>query len=286
MVDKGIQELISEILRYNVDAGPVSADTLAIVTNQLNSRIRGRGLTAWEILYQRDHESGSQLDLDDGKLADLQENTRLINQQASAKHKAEGGPVAKSADVVPGSLVYIKNDRSKNRGRERYFVVDVRGNDCVLKKMLKTQIRAKEQILKLTEVMLVTPSTVCREDYERGFDSSDEDEMLLPSGSGTKVAVDNIQTNHRSDSLNDNIQVNRPDNFTQIAPELNITDNYEQSHSSDDVTPEENLVAPDSLMATDHTVAESPIAPVASEDGGRKSSRLRKKPVWMEDYEP
>ena len=181
--------------------------------------------------------------------------------------------------------MYIKNDKSKNRGRERYFVVDVRGNDCVLKKMLKSQLRAKEQILKLTEVMLVTPNTVCREDYERGFDSSDEDEMLLPSGSGANVAADSIQTNHRSDSLNDNIQVNRPDNFNQIPPELDIADNYEQSHFSD-ITPEENPVIPDSLMAADHTVAESPIAPVASEDGGRKSSRVKRKPAWMQDYEP
>lgn len=289
VVDKGIQELISEILKYNVDAGPVSADTLAIVTNQLNSRIRGRGLTAWEILYQRDHESGSQLDIDDEKLAHLQENTRLVNQHASAKHKADGGPVAESADIVPGSLVYIKNDRSKNRGRERYLVVDIRGNDCVLKKMLKSQIRAKEQTLKLTEVMLVTPNTVCRMDYDKGFDSSDEEEVSIPSGVGTDISVDNIQSNHRTDSLNDNIQVNQPDAFINHIPqELNLANNYEQSqsHFSVDAIPEENSVVSDiSSVPTERTVAKPPIVPVVNEQDGRKSSRVRKKPSWMMDYE-
>ena len=58
VVDKGIQELISEILKYTEEAGPVTAEILAIVTNQLNSRIRRRGLSSWEILYQRDHSTG------------------------------------------------------------------------------------------------------------------------------------------------------------------------------------------------------------------------------------
>ena len=175
VIDKGIQELITEILKYTEEAGPVTAEILAIVTNQLNSRIRGRGLTSWEILYQRDHNSGAQLDIDDKTLATLQENTRLSNQISSAKHKAVGGNVVQPAKVVPGSLVYIKKDGDKTRGRDRYIVVSVSDNDCVLKKLLKSQIMQKEHHLKLTEIMLVTPNTECRVDYTHGLDSSDDD---------------------------------------------------------------------------------------------------------------
>ena len=86
--------MITEILKYAEEAGPVTADILAVVTNQLNSRIRGRGLTSWEILYQRDHNTGAQLDIDDKALADIQLNTRIANQITSAQHKSKGGPVA------------------------------------------------------------------------------------------------------------------------------------------------------------------------------------------------
>ena len=155
VVDKGIQELISEILKITVEAGPVSENILAIVTNQLNSCIRGRGLTAWEILYQRDHDTGVQLDIDDKSLADQQMNTRIANQIASAKHKAAGGKVAQPANIVPGSLVFIKNEGDKTRGRDRYIVVSVDSNDCVRKKLVKSRLMHKEHHLKLTKIMLV-----------------------------------------------------------------------------------------------------------------------------------
>ena len=71
----------------------------------------------------------------------------------------------------------IKKDGDKTKGRERYIVVSVSGNDCVLKKLAKSQIMQKEHHLKLTEIMLVTPNTECRVDYTRGFDSSDDEAL-------------------------------------------------------------------------------------------------------------
>ena len=40
IVDKGIRELSSEILRAHPDGGPISSDQLAVSVNQLNSCIR------------------------------------------------------------------------------------------------------------------------------------------------------------------------------------------------------------------------------------------------------
>ena len=50
VIDKGIQELGSELLRMYPEGGSVTAAQLAVVVNQLNSRIRNRGLSSWEIL--------------------------------------------------------------------------------------------------------------------------------------------------------------------------------------------------------------------------------------------
>ena len=56
-----MREVAIEILRYDPEAGPVTLDSFAVITSQLNSRIRNRGLSAWGILHQRDQESGHQL---------------------------------------------------------------------------------------------------------------------------------------------------------------------------------------------------------------------------------
>ena len=264
VVDKGIQELISEILRYNTDAGPITADTLAVVTNQLNSRIRGRGLTAWEILHQRDHETGSQLDIDDEKLMQLQESTRITNQHASAKHKAHGGPVAQAAEVVPGSLVYIKSDHSKNRGRERYIVVDVQGNNCILKKLLKSKIMAKEYTLKLTEVMLVTPNTVCRMDYERGLDSSDDEDTNVVSTVASNNSRDHVVP-PVSEPAVDTVIHEEPPSFMHESTETSVV------AAADDVV--------DEIVPVTQELVPPP------ENSNRRSARTRNTPTYLKDYE-
>ena len=281
VVDKGIQELISEILKYNTDAGPITADTLAVVTNQLNSRIRGRGLTAWEILHQRDHETGNQLDIDDEKLMKLQESTRINNQHSSAKHKAKGGSIAQSADVVPGSLVYIKHDRNKNRGRERYIVVDINGSTCTLRKLLKSQIRSQDYTLKLTEVMLVTPSTMCREDYHKGLDSSDDDEVAT---NNTAIPVD------RHEHANSSLVVN-----TSSAIDLNHVNNVDLTEVSEPVLDHVEIHDPTvipglELTANDPAVTsqEEILVPSVAESSSveqRRSTRRKNPPAWMKDYE-
>ena len=74
VVDKCIQELIAELLRINPEGGQTNPVELAQAVNQLNSRIRGRGLSSWELLTQRDSESGSQLILDDKTLSEIRCN--------------------------------------------------------------------------------------------------------------------------------------------------------------------------------------------------------------------
>ena len=51
VIDKGIQEFESEILRYEESNKTLTPDTLRIITDQLNQRIRNRGLSSKEIIF-------------------------------------------------------------------------------------------------------------------------------------------------------------------------------------------------------------------------------------------
>ena len=104
VAEKAVREVAIEILRYDPEAGPMTVDSLALITSQLNPHIRNPGLSAWEILHQRDQESGHRLPFIDQELSKLQSEKRKTNQTASAKHKAQGGPPARPADIQLGLL--------------------------------------------------------------------------------------------------------------------------------------------------------------------------------------
>ncbi len=173
-VDKAIRELSSEIIRLYPEGGPISDSQLSVAVNQLNSRIRNRGLSAWEILNQRNQFTGEQFDIDDLKLSEQQSELRAANQLYSAKHKAGGKPLAKSASVGKGSLVYIKSEGDKHNARSRYLVVDILKDCCTLQKFAKSQLRSKKYQLKLSEIYPVQPEQIEIEGDIRDLDVSDE----------------------------------------------------------------------------------------------------------------
>ena len=74
IAEKGIQELEDELKHEYSDGGPVTNSTLALVTATLNMRLCSRGLSAKEIVYQRDNIAGEQLNFADEHLATSQLN--------------------------------------------------------------------------------------------------------------------------------------------------------------------------------------------------------------------
>ena len=176
VADKCIQELISELLRINPEGGQTNPIELSQAVNQLNSRIRGRGLSSWEILTQRDGHSGTGIDIDDSILTDMQTTTRSQNQAASSINKACGGDLAEPAIISVGSLVYIKDENNKLKARDRYMVIGIEGIWCTLKKLLKSSLRDKTYRLKTTEVFPVNSNITLNETYLRGCEEVDEDE--------------------------------------------------------------------------------------------------------------
>ena len=268
VIDKGISELISEILRLKPEGGQIDEIDLSLAVSQLNARIRGRGLTAWEILVQRDSVTGQRLDIDDEVLLQGQIDTRNGNQVSSAKFKARGGDLAMPAKVSVGSLVYVKNEGGKTQARDRYLVVRICGNDCVLKK-LGSKFRNKEYSLKLTEVYPVTPNVLQDENVMRGMELSDEEETHVP----LVVATDQEKQNDvpSSPSLGDSAMV-----ATDVASE-------DPLEAAGPVGPDMDLTS-DMDVVTDDRLEEIPVV-IAEPDGVRRSDRARRKPRWTEQYD-
>ena len=89
IIDKGIQELEHKMINIDPSGGPLTE--VPLVVEVLNTRIRNRGLSAREILFQRDQNTNSQLSLDDTSLALEQTalcegNHNAINHEVTHHH--------------------------------------------------------------------------------------------------------------------------------------------------------------------------------------------------------
>ena len=76
VVDKCIQELEQELILIESDGRILTQSALDTSLNNLNLRICSQGLSAKEIVLQRDQQSGTQLDINDKQIAKQQESNR------------------------------------------------------------------------------------------------------------------------------------------------------------------------------------------------------------------
>ena len=272
VADKGIVELISELLRFCPEGGSVNEPELAHVTNVLNSRIRDRGLSAWEILFQRDIDSLKQLDFHDGDLAQAQVDHRVEKQ--GAVHKSSNKKTAKAADVHPGSLVYIKEDGDKTRSRERYLVTKVDGNMCTLLKLNKSKLQKKEYALKVTEVFPVKPTIDVSYANDRGLDDISDEELDTPTpvSQPSELPIDINDTQDQA-ILQDTGLNTFDDSVGDPAIESLPTQNVLSSSETSD-----NIVDLSSSSDQEQVDAEEQIPP-------QRSSRKKRPPVWSKDYD-
>ncbi len=266
VVDKVIRELVSELLRLNPAGGQTNDIELSHAVSQLNARVRGRGLSSWEVVTQRDATTGVALDLNDELLSQMQKDTRVDNQISSAQHKASGGPLAVPADISVGSLVYIKDDKSKLRGRERYIVVAKDGTDCTLKKLLKSTLRNQNHKLKTTEIFPVSSNVVRNESYLRGWDGvDDEDEEF------------------------DVVEVS-PSVVTPVEESPSAVSPFQYADTAS--VPEDSTLPTDVVDVTTSIIPANNVSADSSTSLGnrdlappqRKSARARQAPPWQKDY--
>ena len=141
-------------------------------TATLNTRIRNRGLSAREILFQRDDHTGVQLNFSDDALSQQQLENRQDNHRSSALSQAPKGRHAIRADVNVGDLVYIKSDGDKHSAREKYIVVQTDWDHMLAKELKGSQFRSKLYNLRYDEVYPVPSpnhtSGTCHQDETYG----------------------------------------------------------------------------------------------------------------------
>ena len=65
VAERAVQEVEEELLKLDPRGSAVSQSMLAIATSNLNAKLRSRGLSAREMLYQRDQFSNAQISMSD-----------------------------------------------------------------------------------------------------------------------------------------------------------------------------------------------------------------------------
>lgn len=114
-VDKGIQELQSEIIRIQPEEIPITTAQLSQSLMMLNNRLRRNGqLSAKNIMFSRDENSEKKLNLDDNYLA----REHLLTKQANNKRKNKNTQVSNDPVMFkPGQAVMLKDNPAKHKVR-------------------------------------------------------------------------------------------------------------------------------------------------------------------------
>ena len=199
VAEKAIEELEIELKKLYPTGNLLLPADLSIAIKTLNSRVRNRGLSAYEIIYQRDFNSGKQLNLDDDALGKFQYHSRLQNHAASAKSKTPNKSKSKipKFNINPGDLIYVKSDGTKHVSRDRYLVTSCNPNFVNARKLVGSQFRTKEYELKRSEVFPVpnsgsgkgTESTIDHDYSDSGdlTESENEEDNVSVSSRESKI---------------------------------------------------------------------------------------------------
>lgn len=154
VAEKCNKELEEEFCKLKPEGGILSDLDLTIALNVLNSRIRNRGLSAKEILFQRDQFGGSQLSFSDCNFAESQREIRETNHDYSSKCKAPRGRRPEKFDFRVGNLVHLKSERDKNAARPLYIIVSLDSEFLYLRKFSGSCFRSKLYTVKYSDVYL------------------------------------------------------------------------------------------------------------------------------------
>ncbi len=159
VAERGVEELELELLKQEPSGGMVSELSLATATARLNARIRTRGLSAREMLFQRDQFTNNQIPVTDMDLINEQHQAKLKNHQYSERSKAPLKDMRSDAVVDVGDIVYVHNDASKLKARDRYIVASSDNDWLYIRKFVGQQLRSNSYKVKRSECYKV-PSLI------------------------------------------------------------------------------------------------------------------------------
>ena len=147
IIDNACREFHKECLRLKPNGGQISEIERAIITDNLNQRIRVTGFSSRQIYFQRDDFTGEHNCIDDSRLAKEIEERRM---------SAHNIPTATQDESIKvGDNVMLKDDKNKLKGREPYHVVDINEELDPMTTVQKqdNQFRAKRYKVKRSELI-------------------------------------------------------------------------------------------------------------------------------------
>ena len=211
IAEKAVKEFRQQKLKFKIEGGKITDTERALITSSLNKLIRGRDVSAREIILNRAQHTSEDLNLDDEILASKQESLRLQNHPQSAKSKVRKGVPAKQSNIWPGALVFLKKDLSKLKGRELYIVVSVDEENpefCLIKKAVK-QLRVENYKVKLTEISLSPNQSApeASEDQTENLSNDEENTNDVQEPQESKIG-NNAKYNLRKNTRKNYLQLN------------------------------------------------------------------------------
>ena len=195
-------------MNLNTAGGRISEIERSIITRNMNSRIRERGLTSKEMAFNRDQGSNEVKPSNDNMMAKEQLRKRL-----------ERHPNIEEVDLKckVGDNVFLKLDISKQLGRELYKVIRLFQKDsekwAVIQKC-EHKFMSKEYEVKLSEIFIAIPSKHhdgCANNSEGdsdtdAIDKETEDVSNISENDSATPAIDKESEDPNSESENQAVE--------------------------------------------------------------------------------
>lgn len=247
VIDKGIRELVREVLILQPSGGQISSKMLSEAVANLNCRYRRSGMSSQEMWTMRDQITGEQLPISDLNLITEQYQSRIANHPHSQKSKSKGKPSNPKANVAVGSLVFLYADRNKVTARERYLVTAINGDDVKIRKFCKKLFGLKEYDTKLSEMYCVPSLEDSGLPRRECDDSSSDDDIPY-----LQTLPDQAKSNKPKDpAVSDTDDTSESDDEISVSSEYNTpsdTSVFEDQEERDDPTfPEPRNLIPSTM---------------------------------------
>ena len=200
VAERAIRELHSELNRVLEGSSVISEQILARAVANLNSRIRGEGVSSREIWTQRNQFSGEQIPIKDKMLIRSQEEKKEKSHIPSATYKSRGKRATDVAPVHKGDIIYINTDREKTHPRERYIVIETYKDACKVQKFVGMQLRARPYMVNRSNLIIVQPWEFENTSSNESDDDDEANEVKVKK-SDEKGNVGDRQLNNLDESV-------------------------------------------------------------------------------------
>ena len=159
-VDNAIKELEDELIKLSPHDSSVNKPLLSLATRSMNTKIRNRGLTASEILFSRDENTQTNLNIQDDDLAKQQIQIKTVNNNHSANTRFKSSK-EQPMDIKKGDTIALISDKDKTKSRDVFLVTDTMNKNIQINKIMKYQspnpkIQTKPRIVPNNAVFQIT----------------------------------------------------------------------------------------------------------------------------------